>query len=346
MFRGQFEHAIDEKGRLSIPAKFREALREEKSLVLTNSDGYLTAYPLTEWRALEDRLRANPRLKRDLRDYLRLVYSTAEDVAMDGQGRILVPQTLRQRAGITRDVVIIGVMDQIEIWDRARWDAKVAAAPSTEELTAKLGELGFLGCRPGGRPGPRGTRGGSDADGRATGSRRWCAPGRRAAGPTSGSGTHPPAADAAVPRGEGGSPRRSGPTRPNRLSLGGEAMHVRWSAQHKVAVIDPQGDLGIRSMVELKQAVGSLLADGCRTVIVECRAVTQLDAMSLGVLLERLCRAREVGGTLCLAGLNEELLRRLNALRVLSLFEIYGSVPAALAALVSAPAEAAAALAA
>jgi MraZ protein len=143
MFRGQFEHAIDEKGRLSIPAKFREALREEKSLVLTNSDGYLTAYPLTEWRALEDRLRANPRLKRDLRDYLRLVYSTAEDVAMDGQGRILVPQTLRQRAGITRDVVIIGVMDQIEIWDRARWEAKVAAAPSTEELTAKLGELGI-----------------------------------------------------------------------------------------------------------------------------------------------------------------------------------------------------------
>jgi len=121
-------------------------------------------------------------------------------------------------------------------------------------------------------------------------------------------------------------------------------MQVRWSAQHKVAVIDPGGDLGVRSMVELKQAVGSLLSDGCRTIIVECQAVTRLDAMSLGVLLERLCRAREVGGTLCLAGLNEELLRRMNALRVLSLFEIYGSVPAALAALVSAPAEAAAAL--
>jgi len=143
MFRGQFEHAIDEKGRLSIPAKLREALREEKTLVLTSSDGYLTAYPLTEWRALEDRLRANPKLKRDLRDYLRLVYSTAEDVAIDGQGRILVPPALRQRAGITRDVVIIGVMDQLEIWDRARWEAKVAAAPSVEELTAKLGELGI-----------------------------------------------------------------------------------------------------------------------------------------------------------------------------------------------------------
>ncbi|MFA5026494.1 MAG: division/cell wall cluster transcriptional repressor MraZ [Candidatus Methylomirabilota bacterium] len=143
MFRGQFEHAIDEKGRLSIPAKLREALREEKTLVLTSSDGYLTAYPLTEWRLLEDRIRANPRLKRDLRDYLRLVYSSAEDVAIDGQGRILIPQALRQRAGITRDVIIIGVMDQIEIWDRARWETKVTAAPSAEELTAKLGELGI-----------------------------------------------------------------------------------------------------------------------------------------------------------------------------------------------------------
>jgi len=143
MFRGQFEHAIDEKGRLSIPAKLREALREEKTLVLTSSDGYLTAYPLTEWRLLEDRIRANPRLKRDLRDYLRLVYSSAEDVAIDGQGRILIPQALRQRAGISRDVIIIGVMDQIEIWDRARWETKVTAAPSAEELTAKLGELGI-----------------------------------------------------------------------------------------------------------------------------------------------------------------------------------------------------------
>jgi MraZ protein len=77
-----------------------------------------------------------------MRDFLRHIYSLAEDVAIDPQGRILIPQTLRQRAGIARDVVIIGVMDQIEIWDKGRWEAKVAAAPSTEELTAKLGELG------------------------------------------------------------------------------------------------------------------------------------------------------------------------------------------------------------
>ncbi|HEX7550961.1 MAG TPA: division/cell wall cluster transcriptional repressor MraZ [Candidatus Methylomirabilis sp.] len=143
MFRGQFEHAIDEKGRLSIPAKFREALRKEKTLVLTSSDAYLTAFPLKEWRALEDRLRANPKFKREQRDFLRFVYSSAEDVAMDSQGRILVPQGLRQRAGIMREVVIIGMMDTIEIWDKGRWAAKVASAPSPEELSAKLGELGI-----------------------------------------------------------------------------------------------------------------------------------------------------------------------------------------------------------
>lgn len=143
MFRGQFDHAIDEKGRLSIPAKFREALRKEKTLVLTSSDAYLTAYPLKEWRALEDRLRANPKFKREQRDFLRFVYSSAEDVALDSQGRILVPQGLRQRAGIMREVVIIGIMDTIEIWDKGRWAAKVASAPSPEELSAKLGELGI-----------------------------------------------------------------------------------------------------------------------------------------------------------------------------------------------------------
>jgi anti-anti-sigma factor len=123
-------------------------------------------------------------------------------------------------------------------------------------------------------------------------------------------------------------------------------MHVRWSAEHKVGVIDPQGDLGIRNLVELKRAVASLLDDGCRTVIVECRGVAQLEAMSLGVLLERLCRAREVGGTLVLASLSPDLLRRLSALRVLALFQTFDSVPAALAALGEAPGEAPGTLAA
>jgi len=142
MFRGQYEHSIDDKGRLSIPAKFREILKKERTLVLTSFDAYLTAFPMRTWRVIEDRIRSNPTFKRDMRDFLRLVYSSAEDVEIDPQGRILIPQALRQRAGITREVVILGVMDQIEVWDKARWEAKLTSAPSPEELSVKLGELG------------------------------------------------------------------------------------------------------------------------------------------------------------------------------------------------------------
>ncbi len=142
MFRGQYEHSIDDKGRLSIPAKLREALKKEKTLVLTSFDAYITAFPMKAWRVIEDRIRSNPTFKRDMRDFLRVVYSSAEDVEIDPQGRILISQALRQRAGITREVVILGVMDQIEIWDKARWQSKASAAPSPEELSARLGELG------------------------------------------------------------------------------------------------------------------------------------------------------------------------------------------------------------
>lgn len=143
MFRGQFEHAIDGKGRLSIPAKFRQVLGTEKGLVLTCWNSYLSAFPLGVWGSLEDRIRRNPTFKGDTRDFLRFVYSSAEDVDIDSQGRILIPPSLRQRAGITKDVVLIGVMDQIEIWDKGRWAAKLATAPPPEELAGRLGELGI-----------------------------------------------------------------------------------------------------------------------------------------------------------------------------------------------------------
>lgn len=123
-------------------------------------------------------------------------------------------------------------------------------------------------------------------------------------------------------------------------------MQVRWSAAHKVAVIDPQGDLGIRILVELKNAVASLLRDGCRTLIVDCRGAQQVEAIGLGVLVERLCRARELGGTLVLASLGPEVAARMRELRVDSLFQAFDSVQDALDALVGMQPEAAAALAA
>jgi MraZ protein len=125
MFRGQYEHAIDDKGRLSIPAKFREVLKKEKSLVLSSADGYITAYRIKEWRNLENRIRSNPTFKRDRRDYLRLVYSKAEDVrSTPGTDPDLAGPA--PEAGITREVVILGVMDEFEIWDKARWAQRKA----------------------------------------------------------------------------------------------------------------------------------------------------------------------------------------------------------------------------
>ncbi len=123
-------------------------------------------------------------------------------------------------------------------------------------------------------------------------------------------------------------------------------MEVRWSEAHKVAVIDPRGDLGIHTMVEIKNTIGTLLRDGCRTLIVNCRGVQRAEAMSLGVLVERLCRARDLGGTLALANLGPELTARMQELRVDSLFQVFDSVQAALDALVGIQPEAAAALAA
>jgi anti-sigma B factor antagonist len=123
-------------------------------------------------------------------------------------------------------------------------------------------------------------------------------------------------------------------------------MQLRWSEQHKVAVIDPQGDLGLRTIVDVKNGIGGLLRDGCRTLILDCTGVNRLEAMSLGVLVERLCRARDVGGTLALANLSPEVVNRLQELRVHTLFPIFDSVQAALDGLVGLRAEAAATLAA
>jgi anti-anti-sigma factor len=117
-------------------------------------------------------------------------------------------------------------------------------------------------------------------------------------------------------------------------------MQVRWSEVHKVAVIDPQGRLDVRTMVEIKNTVGSLLQDGCRTIILECQGVERMQAMSLGVLVERLCRAREAGGVLALASLHPLLVSRLQELRVDSLFPMFASVADALTQLAGVASEA------
>jgi len=146
MFRGRYEHSIDGKGRLSIPSRFREALarRRQKVLILTHFDSCVVAYPLDEWRQLEERIRKQSTLQKDIRAFLRLFYSGAMETAVDGQGRILIPPPLREKAGLAREVMIVGVLNKIEIWSKARWEEFLAGSPVTfEDVAARLAELGI-----------------------------------------------------------------------------------------------------------------------------------------------------------------------------------------------------------
>lgn len=147
MFRGSFEHAIDDKGRLSIPARYREILkrRRERELVLVDLifDTCIAAYPIKAWQQIEHNLLSKGNSDKRFRDYARLISAHAVESPVDSQGRILVPPQLREAAHLRRDVVIVGVLDKIEIWSRERWAQFSAQERDPEEYAAKLAELGI-----------------------------------------------------------------------------------------------------------------------------------------------------------------------------------------------------------
>ncbi len=123
MFRGRYEHTIDSKGRISIPAKFREILNKkyDDRLVITNYDQCLVAFPYEEWSSLEEKTKSLPLLKKEAKTFLRFFYSSGLDCAIDKQGRLLIPQSLRDYASLQKDVVLVGEGTKIEIWDKGRW---------------------------------------------------------------------------------------------------------------------------------------------------------------------------------------------------------------------------------
>lgn len=147
MFRGSFEHAIDDKGRLSIPARYREILkrRRERELVLVDLlfDTCIAAYPIKAWQQIEQHLLSRGNSDKKFREYARLISARAVESPVDSQGRILIPSQLRERADLRRDVVIIGVLDKIEIWSRERWAQFSAQERDPEDYAAKLAELGI-----------------------------------------------------------------------------------------------------------------------------------------------------------------------------------------------------------
>ncbi|MBO7357718.1 MAG: division/cell wall cluster transcriptional repressor MraZ [Lachnospiraceae bacterium] len=141
MFMGEYNHTIDEKGRLIIPSKFREELGN--SFVVTKGlDGCLFAYDNTEWTALEEKLKKLPLTNKDARAFARFMLAGAALVEVDKQGRILLPQVLRGFAELEKDVVLIGVASRIEIWSKDKW-SEMSDASDMDEIAEKMADLGI-----------------------------------------------------------------------------------------------------------------------------------------------------------------------------------------------------------
>jgi MraZ protein len=120
MFMGEFEHSIDAKGRIIVPAKFRDDLGEE-FVVTLGLDGCLFAYPKNEWEIFAAEVRKLPGTK-EARQLQRWFFGKAAACEADKQGRILIPQVLRESAGLEKDIVFVGVLNKIEIWSKERWE--------------------------------------------------------------------------------------------------------------------------------------------------------------------------------------------------------------------------------
>jgi MraZ protein len=141
MFMGEYEHTIDAKGRLIIPARLREELGE-RPVVTKGLDGCLFAYPPEEFAQQGARLRSLPTGSSEARSYTRVFFAGASECEFDRQGRILIPGNLREYARLEKDVMILGVSSRVEIWAKEEWlQYSAKAAASYEEVAEKLLEL-------------------------------------------------------------------------------------------------------------------------------------------------------------------------------------------------------------
>lgn len=147
MFRGSFQHTIDSKGRLSIPARFREILVVEHDgrLILTNelTDKCIVAYTPAGWADLEAKIQKASSQDAVVKAFSRYFFSSAEDCALDNQGRILIPPRLREYASLNKEVLITGGPNgKIEIWNPALWEQTMTAF-DPKSIAARLAELGI-----------------------------------------------------------------------------------------------------------------------------------------------------------------------------------------------------------
>jgi MraZ protein len=143
MFIGEYSHSIDQKGRMAVPAKFREKLGIG-AIITRGLDRCLFIFGAAEWEALAQKINALPLSQSNSRAFARLMMAGAADVAFDAQGRALIPEHLRTYAGLSKETVVTGVYNRIEVWDEKVWgEYKIKTEKSSDEIAEKLGELGI-----------------------------------------------------------------------------------------------------------------------------------------------------------------------------------------------------------
>lgn len=143
MLIGEYKHNLDPKKRLAVPAKLRKDLGE-RAVLTRGLDNCLFLYPAAEFQKLTERLTQLPTGKSDIRSLVRSLLAGATEVELDGLGRILIPDYLKNHADLKRRVVIAGVYNRLEIWDEERWESyKKESEKHTDTIAEKLGELGL-----------------------------------------------------------------------------------------------------------------------------------------------------------------------------------------------------------
>ena len=143
MFKGEYTHTIDAKGRLIIPAKYREALGFQCTIA-KGRDGALNIYTEADWKKFDEKFEKMPQSDPRVRKYIRDFYGNASDIFPDNNGRIMIPQNLKEYAGLKKDVVTVGAFDHIEIWDAERYNSYINDDTfSDEDIAETLAQFGL-----------------------------------------------------------------------------------------------------------------------------------------------------------------------------------------------------------
>ncbi|MEE8431459.1 MAG: division/cell wall cluster transcriptional repressor MraZ [Candidatus Desulfatibia sp.] len=148
MFRGSSSHTIDSKGRIIVPARFREIIKadDNNGVMISRMDSGLVGYTHTEWRKIETRILSLAEKSDNMRRFRRVFIGGAFECPCDKQGRILIPPMLRQYADLSREIILVGVLDHFEIWSREKWEKEnlhMEKDMKKEEVRNEIAKLGL-----------------------------------------------------------------------------------------------------------------------------------------------------------------------------------------------------------